>query len=141
MEYRVFGNKYIARINKGEEIVEKIKELVEKENIKLGTITGIGAVGTATIGLFDTNTKEYHSTKLVGDFEITSLIGNISTKNGETYLHMHIALGDEQYHVYGGHLNEAVVSATCELVIEKIDGVVEREFDDNSGLNLYKFVD
>lgn len=141
MDYRAFGNKFIVRLNKGEEIVQKIKDLVEKENIKLGSIIGIGAVDIATIGLFDTNTKEYHSTKLEGDFEITSLVGNISTKNGETYLHMHIALGDEKYHVYGGHLNEAFVSATCELIIEKIDGVVEREFDENSGLNLLKFVD
>ncbi|MBC7087974.1 MAG: DNA-binding protein [Tissierellales bacterium] len=141
MDYRAFGNKFIVRLNKGEEIVQKIKDLVEKENIKLGSIIGIGAVDIATIGLFDTNTKEYHSTKLEGDFEITSLVGNISTKNGETYLHMHIALGDEEYHVYGGHLNEAFVSATCELIIEKIDGVVEREFDENSGLNLLKFVD
>ncbi|NMR96542.1 DNA-binding protein, partial [Vibrio parahaemolyticus] len=61
MDYRAFGNKFIVRLNKGEEIVQKIKDLVEKENIKLGSIIGIGAVDIATIGLFDTNTKEYHS--------------------------------------------------------------------------------
>jgi len=39
---------------------------------------------------------------------------------------------------FGGHLNEAVVSATCEVIIEKIEGSIEREFDKETGLNLLK---
>jgi predicted DNA-binding protein with PD1-like motif len=58
--------------------------------------------------------------------------------NGEVYLHLHINIADSKYNVYGGHLNYAYVSATCEIVIEAVEGEVEREFSEGIGLNLYK---
>jgi len=139
MEFKRCGNDYIIRVDKDEEIVSVIKDFCNKNKIKLGFITGIGAVNHAKIGLFETSTKKYHSTELKGDYEITSLTGNISTMNGEIYLHIHISLGDSSYNVRGGHLNFAKVSATAELYIHKIKGKVEREFSDKIGLNLYKF--
>lgn len=127
------------RMNKGEEIVETLKEFCEKEDIKLGWLKGLGAVGKATIGLFETKEKEYHSVDLEGDFEITSLLGNISRMDGEVYLHLHVNLSDEDYNTRGGHLSKAVISATGEFIIEEIAGEVGREFDKEVGLNLYKF--
>ena len=50
-----------------------------------------------------------------------------------------MSAGDENGHVFGGHLNEATVSATCEMVIEIIDGKVDRYFDEEIGLNLFRF--
>ena len=63
MEYRKFNNSYVVRINKGEEIVEKLKELCEKEDIKVAEITGLGASNLVEIGLFNVNTKEYKTTR------------------------------------------------------------------------------
>ncbi len=139
MEYKKFGNKYVLRMDKGEEVVETLKKFCEKENIKLGWLKGLGAVNKATIGLFETKIKEYHSVNLEGDFEITSLLGNISRMDGEVYLHLHVNLADEKYNTQGGHLSKAVISATGEFIIEEIDGEVGREFNDEVGLNLYKF--
>ena len=96
MQYKKFGNKYVLRMDKGEEVVETLKKFCEKENIKLGWLKGLGAVNKATIGLFETKIKEYHSVNLEGDFEITSLLGNISRMDGEVYLHLHINLSDEK---------------------------------------------
>lgn len=137
MKYKKFNNTYVVRIEKDEEVINKITELCNKENIKLGSITGIGATDKLTIGLFDTTSKKYHKTTLTGPMEITSLMGNISTKDGETYLHLHINVCNSDMHVYGGHLNECYISATCELHIIKIDGEVDRYFDESIGLNLY----
>ena len=61
MEYRKFGNKIIARIDKGEEILEKVKEIALKENIKLANINALGAVGEFTVGVFKTQEKKYYS--------------------------------------------------------------------------------
>lgn len=41
--------------------------------------------------------------------------------------------------VFGGHLNRAIVSATCEMIINIIDGRVDRYFDEEIGLNLFEF--
>jgi len=139
MKAKKFNNKYLVRINKGEEIVETLKEFCEKENIKLGTITGIGATNQVKVGLFDPKEKEYHAKELKDNFEITSLYGNITTMNGETYLHLHINLCDSNHKCLGGHLNYAYVSATFEGVIELIEGEVDRHLDNEVGLNLLDF--
>jgi predicted DNA-binding protein with PD1-like motif len=139
MEYRKFGNKYVMRIDKGEEIVETLKKFCEDEQITLGWVKGIGAVNKATVGLFETESKKYHSTQLEGDHEITSLMGNISTMDGEVYLHLHINLSDGKYNTHGGHLTSAVISGTGEIVVEVIEGSVDRQFSEEIGLNLYKF--
>ena len=54
MEYRRFGNTIIARIDKGEEILAKVKELAEKERIRLASVTALGAICDFTAGVFDT---------------------------------------------------------------------------------------
>lgn len=140
MEYRSFKDVIIARIDKKEDIVEKILEIAKLENIKLASINGLGATNNFTVGLFDVDEKKYYSTTHTGNFEIVSLTGTISTKDGEVYHHIHMSAADKENKVYGGHLNSAIVSATCEVVIRKIDGVVERAFDDEVGLNLFKFI-
>ncbi len=139
MDYEKFGNKYIVRLEKGEEIVTELKEFCKEQNIKLGWIKGIGAVCEAKIGIFKVDEKIYHTKELRGDYEITSLLGNISTMDGEVYLHLHINLSDDEYKTYGGHLDSAIISATGELVIEAIDGIVDREFNQDIGINLFKF--
>ena len=139
MEYRKFDSTMIARIDKGEEILEKVKEIALKENIKLASISALGAVNDFTVGVFKTDEKKYYSNSFQGYFEITSLTGTINTMNGEFYTHIHMSVGNEKGEVFGGHLNRAVVSATCEMVITIIDGSVDRYFDEEIGLNLFKF--
>lgn len=139
MEYRKFGDKYVIRMDKGEEIVNTLMNFCKEQGIKLGKVSAIGAVNKATIGLFKTSEKKYYSSELTGDFEITGLNGNIFTMKGETYLHLHISIADEKHNVYGGHLNSAVVSATCEMIVDVIDGEIDREFSEEIGLNLIKF--
>ncbi len=139
MEYRRFGNTVIARIDKDEEILEKLKDISEKENIRLANVNALGAVNAFTVGVFDTETKEYHSNSFEGLFEIVSLTGTVTTKDGEFYAHIHMSAGDREGRVFGGHLNKANVSATCETVINIIDGKIERLFNEDVGLNLMGF--
>ena len=136
MEYKRFNNKFIVRINKGEEIVETLKKVCKDNSIKLGSVTGIGATNKVTVGLFDVDTKKYHSTELTGNYEIVPLQGNITTMDGEVYLHLHINVCDLEHHSFGGHLNSAIVSATFEAVIDIIDGKIDRKFNKEIGLNL-----
>lgn len=140
MEYRRFGNTLIARIDKGEEITEKAREISLKENIKLASVQALGAVGDFTAGVFKTKEKKYISNSFSGDFEIVSLHGTVNTMDGEFYCHLHMSVGNEKGEVFGGHLNRAVVSATCEMVINVIEGNVDREFNEEIGLNLFKFM-
>lgn len=149
MEYRRFGDKIVVRIDKGEELCAMLLELAEKEDIRMAGVTGIGASGDVTLGVFNPRIKEYKSVRYEGDYEIASVTGNLSRRDGKPYLHLHAVIGDptrkfEWHHnpsgvTYSGHLNAAVISATCELVIDVIDGEVGRKFSDDIGLNLYEF--
>lgn len=139
MEYRRFNNTIVARIDKGEEILEQIKAIALKEKIKLANINALGATNDFTVGVFKTAEKKYYSNTFKGDFEIVSLTGTINTMNNEFYTHIHMSAGDAEGKVFGGHLNRAIVSATCEMVINIIDGTLDRYADEEIGLNLFKF--
>lgn len=139
MEYKRFDKDIVVRIDKGEEILEKIKEVAIRENIKLATVTALGATNEFTVGVFKTEEKKYYSNLFQGDFEIVSLTGSINTMNDEFYTHIHMSAGDEKGNVFGGHLNKAIVSATCEMFIHVIEGKVDRELSKDIGLNLFKF--
>ncbi len=139
MEYRRFKDKIIARIDKGEEIVDEIRKIAGKEDIKLASVEGLGALNRLTVGVFKTDEKVFSKNEFTGYYEVVSLTGTINTMDGEFYTHLHMSAADETGHVIGGHLSEAVVSATAELVITVIDGHVDRSFDEEIGLNLLKF--
>ena len=136
MKFKKFGNKWIVRIDKGEEVIQTIKKVCEDNKIKLGSLSGIGATDRATVGLFNTKSKQYQSRELIGDYEITNLSGNISTMNKEVYLHLHITLADKNQQALGGHLSSAIISGTGEIIIEEIEGEIERAFNEEVGLNL-----
>ena len=136
MEYRKFDHQIIARIDKGEEILNEIKEIALKEDIKLASVTAVGATNDFTVGVYNIDEKKYYSNEFHGNFEIVSLTGTINTMDGSFYTHIHMSAGNHKGEVFGGHLNKAIVSATCEMVITVIDGIVDRYFDEETGLNI-----
>lgn len=139
MEYKRIDNTIIARIDRGESIAEKIQKIATAENIKTAQVSGIGAASHLEIGCYQVSEKQYIKHVYDGDFEITSLLGNISQQDGEFYLHLHINAADEKGTAYAGHFNEGIIGGTCELFINIIDTTVERQYDDETGLNVFKF--
>ncbi len=139
MDYRRFGDTIVARIDRGEEILEQMEVIARKEEIKLASVSAIGAAGEITVGVYDVEKQAYHANHFTGDLEIVSLSGNISTKDGKYYAHLHMSAGDEEGRVFGGHLNRAVICATCEMFIRVLDGTVERKYDEETGLNVFSF--
>lgn len=139
MEYKRFKNVIVARFDRGEEILDKIKEISLKEDIRLANINALGAVSDFTVGVYNVDLKKYFSNSFKGNFEIVSLTGSVNTMDGEFYSHIHASFGNDKAEVFGGHLNKAIVSATCEMFIYIIDGKVDRFKDSVTGLNLFKF--
>ena len=139
MEYKRFGNTLVVRLDRGEEILEQVKVLAEREHIRLAAVQALGAVNDFTVGVFNTETKTYAANDFQGAYEIVSLTGTIDTKDGQFYAHLHMSAGDADGKVFGGHLNRAVVSATCEMIVTVIDGQVDRAFSEEIGLNLLRF--
>lgn len=137
MKFKKFGTKYVVRIEKGEEIVTSLQKFCEDNNIKLANFTGIGAVNKATVGVFEADTKAYNKKEVTGNHEITSLVGNVSQLDGKPCLHIHVNLADVNCTVIGGHLNSAYVSVTCEIFFDVIDGIVNKKYSEEIGVNLF----
>ena len=128
MEYLRTGNHIVVRFDRGEEILGGLKALALKENVRLASVSAIGAVGSFTVGAFKTGEKKYLSNEFSG-----------TVSGGDVYLHLHMSAADECGRVVGGHLNRAEVSATCEMVVSVLDGRVDRSFSEEIGLNLMEF--
>ena len=116
-----------------------VKTIALKENIKLASIQALGAINDFTVGVFKVDEKKYYANSFQGNYEIVSLTGTINTMNDEYYCHLHLSAGNESGQVFGGNLNKALVSATCEMVIQIINGKVDRVFNEEVGLNVFKF--
>ena len=139
MDYRKFGDTLVIRLDPDEEIIENLRAIAEKEQIKLASVEALGAINDFTVGVFDTVEKKYYSNRFQGAYEIVSLTGTITTKDGAFYQHLHMSAGESSGAVFGGHLSRAIVSATCEMIVRVIDGRVERVLDPDIGLNLFRF--
>jgi predicted DNA-binding protein with PD1-like motif len=138
MKVKKYGNKYFVRIDKDEEIMSSLKKFSEDCHVSLASVSGIGATDYVKMGLYNKKTKLYDDIELNNSYEITNITGNITTFEGEPNMHLHITLADENYKVFGGHLYECVICATCELVIDVIpDESVSRTLQEYSGLNIW----
>jgi predicted DNA-binding protein with PD1-like motif len=129
---------FVLRLCKGEEIIASISNFCKSKNLKSGTISGIGAVNYAKVGIYNLETKKYESSEFNKPMEICSLIGNISCKDNEPYLHIHISLSDTSSNIFGGHLNSAIISVTGEFFISCYEETIEREMNDETGINFFK---
>ncbi len=139
MEYRRFGDKIVARIDMGEDFLEKLCRIALLEDVKLAEVSALGTFIYMNVGLYDLEKKQFMGNDFEGMYEIVSLTGTISTMDGQYYGHIHVSAADQDGHVFGGHLSKGVIGATCEMVITVINGSVDRVKDEETGLNLFDF--
>lgn len=139
MEYKTFENTIVARLDKGDKIAKSLLLIAKKENVKLASVSGIGATDDFEVGIFDLDKSEYNRIKFEGNHEINALIGNITLKDGEPYLHLHITATNRDGKVVGGHLFDGTISLTAEIFINTQNAGLERRFDENLGINRISF--
>lgn len=126
----------ILRLYPGNEIVASIIDFCNKNNIDSAQISAIGAISKVELAMFLLDEKKYIQKELNEPLEIVNLSGNIGTLDGKIVSHLHIAVANTDFAVFGGHLNSAFVAATCEVIITPLDEKIIRKYDDQIGLNL-----
>lgn len=131
---------FVLSIDNHQLLVAALADFCTAKGILAGSINGIGAISEATFRFLDPATKKYVDKTFEEQMEITCLAGNISRKDGEPYLHLHVTASRRDYTCIGGHLLTATVNGACELFVEDygLDGI-DRQFDPETGLNLYEF--
>ncbi|MEN0056415.1 MAG: PPC domain-containing DNA-binding protein [Mucilaginibacter sp.] len=128
---------YILVFAKGDEILSGITEFALKNNIKTAHFTAIGDATSAKVGWYDKNRKMFKVIAINEQSEITSMVGDIAWfNNSKPSVHAHINLADSNGVVHGGHLLEAFVSPTLEVVLTVDPVAMHKKFAEESGINI-----
>ncbi|MDP3710475.1 MAG: DNA-binding protein [bacterium] len=130
------GRRYFLRFDRGEEVLESLRDFCAKENFRSGYFSAIGAVGRVILMHYDPDTKKYSEKTFDQKLEIVNLSGNLSWHEEGPYIHAHGVFSDEEMKCWGGHVKELTVAATCEMFLIHTDGELNREFSAEIGLNL-----
>lgn len=127
---------FILVLQNGENLFEAILRCADAANIQSAILTGLGALDDITVAYYHLEKKSYHSKTFTGMHELISLNGNISMAEGKRFVHIHAALGKEDFTVIGGHIMDAIVHPTVELAITPLDSTIYREYNEELGLKL-----
>ena len=136
MKIKKFDNSLVVRLDIGDEICECIRVCCEEYGVKLASVSGIGVTESAVVGLYDLEKREFIANEINTFMEIASLTGNVTTMNGEIYVHLHAVLCDKNSIAFGGHLKKGVIGATGEIFINIVNGETGRYNDKKTGLNI-----
>lgn len=144
MEYRKYGDTFYIRMDRGDEIIEKILMVCKEEGIHSCTFNGIGGCGKAEIQTFIPETGIFEMRRLEGMLELVSLNGNVITdENGDYYHHTHAVFAykvGEDHRVAAGHMKSIMVSYTAEIELRPVvDGEINRKYDSETGTDFWSF--
>ena len=132
-----YGQKTFALIfDKGDEFISKLREFAGKQKLAGSHFTAIGAFSDVTLGYFDREKMDYKKIPLNEQVEVLSLVGNIALNKGEPKVHAHGGVGKADATTRGGHILEAHVWPTLEVIVVESPQHLQRQTDEETGLAL-----
>lgn len=123
---------------KGDEVMEGLERFASENDLAGAYFTAIGAFQDATLYYFNWETKEYEDIPVREQVEVLTMAGNISSYQGKPKVHAHVVLGTRAGNARGGHLKEARVRPTLEVVVTETPEYLRRVHDDETGLSLIR---
>ncbi|MFZ2314151.1 MAG: PPC domain-containing DNA-binding protein [Gammaproteobacteria bacterium] len=127
---------FILALKMGEDLFAGILRCAEEADLKSASISGLGALDDVTVAYYNLNTKSYQTKLFAGMYELISLHGNITKLDGKHFIHIHAALGTEEYNVVGGHIMSATVGPSAEITVVPLSNTINRAYDEQTGLKL-----
>ena len=135
------GLPVVVRLERGEPLLESLRELVRREGIRNGVIlSGFGSLDrSAFTGLLSGEypATRFHRDRRKGGIEVLNITGVIA----DYHVHAHLTLCQRD-RAFGGHLDEGCrVLSLCEIVLAEVEGVkLKRMFDPKTKQNLLQVV-
>lgn len=130
------GETHVLVFDKGDEVMENLTAFAAERELTAGHFTAIGAFRDVTLGFLDPETKDYEPIHVDEQVEALSLVGDVSLEDGEPLVHAHVVVGKRDGRAYGGHLLEAHVWPTLEVVLTESPAHLRRRLDAETGLPL-----
>jgi len=131
------GRAFVIVLDAGEEAIATITQFAKSERLPAASLTALGAFEHATVGWFDLAEKTYRRIEVAEQCEALSLVGDIALDDrGESSLHVHAVLGLADGTTRGGHLLEAIVQPTLEVMLEEAPMALRRRRRPDLGIAL-----
>ena len=127
---------FVLVFDKGEEVVAGLHEFATRQHIAAAHLTAVGAFHDVRLGYFERARKDYKHISLREQVEVLALVGNIALAKGQPKLHAHVVVGKSDGTAHGGHLLEAHVWPTLEVVAVESPRHLRRTIDEETGLAL-----
>ena len=129
----------IYSLKAGAKLPDHIIAIATEEKILTARVEAIGGVKRLRLAYFNHESKKYEEHDYKEFLEVTSILGNITLKDGKQFLHIHGTFGRKDLSVIAGHVMAATVSPLLEVIITPTKNRALRRFDDELGLNvIYK---
>jgi uncharacterized protein len=127
---------YAVVLDTGDEVTGQLGKFVREQEVEAASITAIGAFRRAALGYFQWETKEYKKIVVEEQVEVLSLLGDVAVGDQGPTLHLHAVLGKSDGSVVGGHLLEAFVRPTLEVILIQPPSYLRKRKDPETGLAL-----
>jgi predicted DNA-binding protein with PD1-like motif len=127
---------YALVFDKGDELMEGLASFAAEQSVDAGDLSAIGAFSAATVGYFSRERMDYDRIHVNEQVELLALIGHVTRGEDEPNVHAHVVLGRRDGSTVGGHLLEARVWPTAEVVLTESPPHLRRSFDPETGLAL-----
>ena len=137
MNFRIDNSRVLMTLAKGDYINRTFESFASMKGVECAWLNGIGALENPEIGYYSMDDKSYLRKHFKGEFELTSLMGNITMKEGRPFAHTHITFSDINYRVWGGHLFDARITAAGEFLMQLGNDKITREINHEIGLPLW----
>jgi predicted DNA-binding protein with PD1-like motif len=132
------GRRVVARLPHGGDLLREIAAVADEYGMRAAELRAIGALQSARLAYYDQSAHEYGEFALDAPVELIGLLGNVSRRDGATFVHAHATLAGHDGACVAGHVAAGCVIFACELVLQELVGdPLEREFDATTGLALW----
>jgi uncharacterized protein len=127
---------YAVIFDSGDRVMPALERFAREQGLTASSFTAIGAFSQATLGFFDMETKDYRRIEITEQTEVLSFLGDIAMQGSDPKIHAHVVLGKIDGTAHGGHLIDATVRPTLEVVLTELPGHLRRKHDPETGLAL-----
>jgi predicted DNA-binding protein with PD1-like motif len=127
---------YALIFDKQDDVISGLTSFAKDQGLGASHFTAIGAFSDVTIGYYDREKKSYERIPLHEQVEVLSLIGDVAIDQNEPKIHAHVVIGRRDGSACGGHLMDARVWPTLEVILTESPRHLARKFDPESGLAL-----
>jgi len=128
-------------LDRGDEVMAALQRFAVEHELTASRLTAIGALESATLGYFDWERKVYERIPVNEQVEVLSLVGDIALDGAKPRVHAHVVLGRRDGSTIGGHLLEARVRPTLEVMVIDSPEYLRRVCDPVSGIALIRIDD